>query len=287
MSLGIAFKGPEGIVLAADSRVTLHGQIERNGQQAMLPASFDNATKLLKVAGQDYVGVVTFGVGAFGQYQPRTPHSFIPEFEAELNEEDVGRLPVEEFAERLGEFYQRQWDERMPDDYDVGDMMFLVGGYDEGDAYGKLFEVAIPSDPEPTEKHGDDHQFGPLWGGQRQITDRVIQGFDEELLGVLQQSLGLDANEVRQLNETLRQNMTVKIPYQFLPLQDCVDLSIFLIKTTSELQDFQVDVRGVGGAIDVATITRTDGYSPIQRKKVTGQVDGGTGRSFSQEDSDG
>ncbi len=61
MSLGIAFKGPEGIVLAADSRVTLTAQNAQTNTR--LPAYFDNATKLLKVGGQEYVGAVTYGVG--------------------------------------------------------------------------------------------------------------------------------------------------------------------------------------------------------------------------------
>ena len=82
MSLGIVFKGPEGIVLAADSRVTLTAQMP--GQNMLLPATYDNATKLLRVNGQEFVGAVNFGLGAIGQQQPRTAHSFIPEFEEEL-----------------------------------------------------------------------------------------------------------------------------------------------------------------------------------------------------------
>ena len=57
MSLGIAFKGPEGIILAADSRVTLMAQLA--GQNIAIPSTFDNATKLLRVEGQKYVGAVT------------------------------------------------------------------------------------------------------------------------------------------------------------------------------------------------------------------------------------
>jgi hypothetical protein len=57
-----------------------------------------------------------------------------------------------------------------------------------------------------------------------------------------------------------------------LPLQDCVDLCIFLVRTTIELQKWLVAVRGVGGAIDVATITRTDGFKAIQIKEVRGDT---------------
>lgn len=39
-------------------------------------------------------------------------------------------------------------------------------------------------------------------------------------------------------------DLGLPIPYQFLPLQDCVDLAILLIRTTAELQKFLVDIRG-------------------------------------------
>ena len=74
MSLGIAFKGPEGIVLAADSRVTLMAQVQQPNLPTpmVLPASYDNATKLLRIKGQRYVGAVTYGAGAIGVTEPRT-----------------------------------------------------------------------------------------------------------------------------------------------------------------------------------------------------------------------
>jgi len=42
MSLGVVIKGPEGAVLAADSRVTLEA---RHGDGMTLLVNFDNATK--------------------------------------------------------------------------------------------------------------------------------------------------------------------------------------------------------------------------------------------------
>src|ERR1043166_7161045 len=111
MSLGIAFKGSEGIVLAADSRVTLTVQQPTPvaGQIVLLPATFDNATKLLKVKGQEHVAAVTYGVGALGQAEPRTAHSYLPEFETELAVADVQRLGVQDFAQRLSDFFMQKW----------------------------------------------------------------------------------------------------------------------------------------------------------------------------------
>lgn len=274
MSLGIAFKGPEGIVLGADSRVTLNAQaanVQTPNQIMVVPATYDNATKLLKIEGQDYVAVVTYGAGAIGQQVPRTPHSFIPEFEKELS--NAKRLPVEEFARKFSDFFLRQWKVAMPPIYVGPDMVFLVGGYDEGAPYGRVFEIDIPSSPTPRELFSEEGAggFGMVWGGQREYVDRLIQGFDEGVLGVAQRFLKIDDKKRDTLREQLRANLNVPVPYPFLPLQDCVDLTIFLIRTTMTLQTWIVGIRGVGGAIDVATITRAEGFQPVQLKRVVGE----------------
>lgn len=272
MSLGIAFKGPEGIVLAADSRVTLtaHAQAP-NGATLLLPATFDNATKLLKVSNQDYIGVVTYGAGAIGQTQPRTAHSFIPEFEAQLAEQVGERLGVLDFTTKFSAFFMEQWNANMPPDLAGPGMVFLVGGYDPEAPYGRVFEINIPHRPQPHEHNGGPGEFGITWGGQREYTDRLIQGFDPSLIDIVRGTLNLTDAQVTNLEQQLRGELSVGIPYQFLPLQDCVDLSIFLLRTTITIQNWIVGLRGVGGAIDVATITRTEGFRPIQQKRITAE----------------
>lgn len=272
MSLGIAFKGPEGIVLAADSRVTLNAQQSQpNGPAILIPATFDNATKLLKVKGQDFVGAVTYGVGAIGGNEPRTAHSFLPEFEALIAEKRNGeRLKVEEFAHEFSDFFMSQW-KRYATPVPPGlDMVFLVGGYDESAAYGRVFDFHIPGRPTPQEMYAGSGDFGLAWGGQREYVDRILQGFDQRTIDITQAELGIDQCTVDRLKLKLTP-LAAQIPYPFLPLQDCVDLSIFLVKATMRIQTWIVGVRGVGGAVDVATITKTDGFRAIQLKQVAGE----------------
>lgn len=273
MSLGIAFKGPEGIVLAADSRVTLNAETPPavDGKIRVFTSTFDNATKLLRVNRQTHVGAVTYGLGALGQTEPRTAHSFLPEFEAALiAKHQERRLSVEEFSKELSDFFMAQWQQRMPKDYSGEPLIFLIGGYDENAPYGRVFQVTIPYIPQPIEASAGPGEFGVTWGGQLEYATRLLTGFDPNLLGILQQELKLSNEHTIALGNKLKNILTLPIPYQFLPLQDCVDLSIFLIKTTIELQKWSIGVRGVGGAIDVATITRTDGFTDVQRKIIKG-----------------
>ena len=269
MSLGIVFKGPEGIVFAVDSRVTLTGQMPgpTSGTTMVLPATYDTATKLLRVRGHDFVGAITYGLGALGRHEFRTAHSLMPEFEHEL--EGSKRLSVEDFAGKLSDFFMRQWTAMMSKDYQGPDMIFLVGGYDEGASYGRVFEMGIPSKPAPREWNTG--TFGVTWGGQRQFTDRIVQGFDDGLPPIIQKFLNLTEEQTSKLRDHIKTQLSVPIPYPFLPLQDCVDLAIFLVRTTITIQNWIVGVRGVGGAIDVATITRTEGFKSIQQKTIVGE----------------
>jgi hypothetical protein len=281
MSLAVAFKSAEGIVLAADSRVTLMGTVPIPGApqgappqlaQMLLPATFDNATKLLSVKSAPNIGAVTYGAAAIGLQSPRTVSSFLPEFDAEIGN---APLTVEEFARRLGEFFTRHWTNAGMPVNPAGwmqDMFFFVGGYDQGAPYGRLFQLHIPNAPQPQEIFPNPGEFGATWGGQREITDRLLVGFDPAVPNLVQDLLNIPQNQRRpNLEQELKQRLITPIPWPFLPLQDCVDLSIFVVRTTITLQKWLVGVRGVGGAVDVATITRTEGFRAIQVKAIAGE----------------
>lgn len=267
MSLGIVVKGSEGIVLAADSRVTLTAQIPQpNGVVLHLPVNFDNATKLLTFAKpHNYIGAVTYGDAVIGT-QPsdlRTANSFIPEFEVSLN--SGGRINVKEFSQRLSDFFLDQWNTRMPKGQITAGMVFVVGGFDEASAYGSVYQFNIPNDPIPREAAAN--EFGITMGGQPEITSRIVQGFDVRLVEIAKQALRLNINQVDDLKKALAQ-LQLQIPFPVLPLQDCIDLAVFLIKTTSTAQNLSVGVRGVGGAVDVAVITQREGLKIVKQKNL-------------------
>jgi hypothetical protein len=272
MSLGVAIKSAEGIVLAADSRVTLFGtqtlQLGLQSQQFLFPATFDNATKMLNVPSQAFVGAVTFGAGAIGQVEPRTAASFMSEFETEVAPN--GRMAVDEFARALGDFFTRQWfNAGMPPNPGLPEnMTFLVGGYNATEAHGRLYQVSVPELPAPQELTPG--EFGATWGGQTELTSRLVNGFDPALPDFVQDALGIDPAARRSdLPQALRDRLRLNIPWQFLPLQDCVNLADFIVRTTIAMQQWLVAIRGVGGAVDVATITRSEGFRAIQIKQIT------------------
>jgi hypothetical protein len=262
MSLGIVIKGPEGLVLAADSRITL--QAQPVGGQPAVNVNYDTATKLLSFSEPNTsVGVVTYGQALIGI---RTAHSYIPEFEASLPPE---RLSVSEFARLLSEFYGSQFQSQMPG-YTGPDMTFVVGGFNEDEPYGRVFEIKMPSSPTPIEHQAGPGDFGITWGGQREIVDRLLQGYDYRLPDILRTALKLTPAQQKALLQQM-EPLRMSIPLQALPLQDCVDLAIFFIRTTINAQNLIVGLRGVGGPIEVATVTRREGLQFVQKKRIVGE----------------
>ena len=261
MSLGIVVKGPEGIVLAADTRITLTAQ-QPGGHP--LNVNFDNATKFLTFdKPHNFIAAVTYGAAVIGK---RTAHSFIPELEPELED---SRLLVSEYAKRLSAFFQARWKEAsMPDAPAANPMTFIVGGYDANAPYGAVFLFDVPNNPDPKPQNAND--FGMTLGGQHQIALRIIQGYDPSVLAMIADHLKLDNSQVKEVEHKLRQ-LQHTIPFDVLALQDCVDLASFVVRTTITAQDLAIGLRGVGGMIEVASITRLEGLKWVQKKELHGE----------------
>lgn len=272
MSLGIIIKAPEGLVLAAESRVTLTTQTV---DQKVLHVNFDNATKLLTFTKPyDRIGIVTYGTAAIGV---RTAQSFIPEFESTLSQniEEAKKLTVNDFAKKLSLFFMEQWNKAgLANNFPGQDMTFNVAGFDDNEPYGRVYSFHIPKLPEPVEQSAtinNQHQFGITWGGQREIVDRLIMGYDQRIFQIISQVAQLDVQKAQELQQKLM-SLNLQIPIQFMPLQDCVNVALLFLRTTINTQSLTVGLRGCGGEIDLAIITRNKPLEFIQEKKIKGET---------------
>ena len=214
------------------------------------------------------MGAVTYGMAVIPGTQ-RTAHSYFQEFEKTLAREQ--RLSIFDYAKKLGEFYLHLWNESAPPDYAGPDMLFIIAGFDPQGTYGKVFVVSVPNEIEPQPRNEGDTDFGMTWGGQLTVASRIVHGIDPEMLEFLADKYGLDDAAKEALRLELKQHFEYRIPYQVLPLQDCIDLAILLIRTTVGVQSLAAVPRGVGGMIDVATISRTGPLRFVQQKTIHGE----------------
>jgi hypothetical protein len=258
MSLGLVVKVPEGLVLAAESRVTINVFNEQGTQVGQ--AFYDNTTKLFTFKHpHEFIGVVTFGQAFIGK---RTAYGYFTEFNELLIEQRPERIPVDNFAQELSDFFKSKWGEAPapPTGLIQEPLSFLVAGYNDKEASGRIYRVVIPNNPEPVEQNPG--TFGITYGGQGgAIVYRLMNGYDVSLQSLVEQNL------------TPEQRMKLVLPFMYdaLPLQDAVDLAILMARATIVIQKLAMMPRTCGGPIDVCTITSADGLSYVQRKKITGE----------------
>lgn len=267
MSLGIVIKGPEGLVLAADSRVTVQ---TKDVMGKINSVNFDNATKLITFSDHPNIGLVTYGQPAIGDTL-RTVHSFIPEFEdhiAKKYKEKV--LSVESFAQEVANFFHSQWKlSSKIEDYKGPPMTIITAGYNKDEHFGRVYISELPYKVVPEERSPGPKGFGITWGGQREIVDRIILGYDSGIGDVIRSS-NISEEQKKNIIKTMEQ-FQISIPYMLLPLQDCVNLASFLINATIRAQGLSLGIRGVGGPIDIAIIQRKKAIKFVQEKHIIGE----------------
>ena len=255
MSLVVCIKTAEGIVLASDSRVTL---TESSGR----PSTFDNATKLLTLEEpHNWFGALTYGSATI---RGRTPHSWMPEFKTTL---PPNRITTYEYAQQLSQFLLSKQIASVPTG---GQTNFIVAGHDDGALLGSVYRFSIWGQSVSNIQESQVGGFGSSWGGQDQFVQRILRGYEPSVLNGLVGDGTFTAEEIQRLKDSLDRNL-YRINEHALPLQDCVDQAIFLIRTTITAQSLTSSERGVGGPIYVGTITQADGFRWIQKKEVRGE----------------
>jgi hypothetical protein len=109
----------------------------------------------MSIVGQQFAGVLTVGLEVLGTDKPRTVGSFIPEFEKTLSK--AARMPIKDLASQLGQFFLLRWKEAaLPNNTE--NIIFYVMGYNEGEAYGRIYKIVIPSTISAYPVDADTHQ---------------------------------------------------------------------------------------------------------------------------------
>lgn len=279
MSIVVAVRVGEGLVVATDSASTLHAQ-GPEGQEGVAKV-FNHATKVLQL--RDYpVAVASWGASQIGS---RVIASLVEEYAnqrppLEELEEDGGQLHVKSEAEGLMEFLFDHYEKSFPDwdqmDAPPGGLGVLVGGYSTGNFFPEEYVFNLPQKDfgqlrKPTEE--GQQNFGANWYG---LTDAIVRlhfGRDGRLPDMLQ-SLGVETGKIQQLEAAIQQNIQYSVPFAGMPLQDAVDYAIWLVSVAVGRYRFVVGAELCGGPIDVVAITRDKGFQWIQRKKLSARAIG-------------
>ena len=257
MTIVVGATTPDGIVLAADSRTTFS-----EGERHRVVS--DNAQKIFPVG---RMGVATAGDAFIGT---DTIAGTMDRFIAQVGSRALGDF--DRFLHALGEFFDERFKRHLEangETWDVDELGYpidlLVGGYDS-DGVGHLKELLIPG-PTIGEFSADTLDGGTMWRGQTDVIGRLLKG--------------VDWNELARSGEPLPPEQTERLEglaYNGLSpitVQDCVDYTTFLVRTTIDMQRFSDGivarpglVPGCGGPIHALVIERggTSWASPSTRE---------------------
>jgi hypothetical protein len=142
-----------------------------------------------------------------------------------------------------------------------------VAGYSANAPMADEFQIDIKegacSGPRPVRNRD---QVGMTWGGNAEALNRLIVGVSPALPIVLQNLFRLDPAQLPHVSNVIQQHLQLPIVLPAMPLQDAIDLADFLVDLTIKFSRFTPGAPTVGGPIEIAAISKHEGFRWIKRK---------------------
>jgi len=264
MTIVVAVKVNDGLVLAADSAVAVHGGPA--GQPPGILKTYDYGRKLSHI--KDYpIGTLSWGISLLGS---RTIESLINEYEFGLpsaRDEAAKGFTVRRIADGLRDFllkrYEAHYGPLSPDEQPP--LGVFVCGYSDGEYFPEQYLFEFPVIPDlqarrPPKENGEP-DLGVDWFGLTDAITRLIKGADLRLGAALSKRLQISQEEVWQWLAPFE----YPIAFEGMPLQDAIDLAVYLVEMTIGRYRFAVGAPVCGGEVDVAVITPR-GFTWVYRK---------------------
>lgn len=175
---------------------------------------------------------------------------------------------IEGVANRVKQFFfdelfKDEFGESPPPGFFLG---FKVCGYSAGAALPELWDVKIVGKDVigPTLVRAQD-SAGPNWDGEYEAMDRLILGFGSQLKKVLTDE-GLPEGHAGEVTNQLINKLSVPVVIAAMPIKDAIDLAAFMVETTIRFVGFNMRAATVGEPIEVAAITKHEGFKWVKRK---------------------
>jgi len=154
--------------------------------------------------------------------------------------------------------------------WNIETISFVVAGYDP-DGIGKAYLVTVPEQPKD-EMSRNTERGGEFKLGQNDVVARIVNGWTPEVLNLpfVKDAQSKGINVIGELNKVM-----YVINWGIMTLQDSVDFCVLMTRITESVQRFSDGtfmtpggITGVGGAIDIAKITPSDGFQWIRKKEL-------------------
>jgi hypothetical protein len=268
MTIAISIKVHDGLVLSADSASTI-AQVENPTGVINV---YNNANKIFNLYKGLPIGGMTWGAGSIGT---ASISSLAKDLRRRLMGEDPDHLDwriqpetytIQEVAARIRQF---MYDEKYAPIYQNAptgpETGVLVSGYSAGQTLAEDWLVVITQNaPAPVLPRAID-DVGAIWYGQGEAVARIVKGYGGDLPQALMQ-IGIPLNRIPQAMDQITQIVNVPLMVAPMPIQDAIDLGEFLVHVAIMFSRFTPGAPSVGGPIEIAAITKHEGFKWIKRK---------------------
>ena len=265
MTIAISLKVNDGVVLASDSSASIWAQ-SPDGQALGVVNIYENADKVFNLCKGHPIGAITWGSGSIGNSSIST---LVKDFRKMLKSSLIsdGKFTIEEISNQFTKFiYDEHYLPAFSSWARKPDIGFIIAGYGTGLDYSEewIFEIINGQLRAPKKLRGEG-ESGIAWNGEPETITRLYIGHGTGLPVVLKEC-GLEANKIDEIMAKIRELLIVPLVVPPLPIQDAIDLAEFLIETTMKFSKYKPGPTTVGGPIDIAAITKHEGFKWVKRK---------------------
>jgi hypothetical protein len=181
---------------------------------------------------------------------------------------DPGSYTVQQVAQRVREFlfdelFMGAYGANPPANYFLG---FKVCGYSAGAPLSEVWGIKIINsncDPPILEQRQD--WMGVRWDGEYESMDRLVLGVGSAIASKLE-NIGIDKTRARDAADQLISDLAKWPVLAGMPIQDAIELALFMVETSIKFVKFNMGHNTVGGPIEIAAITKHEGFKWVQRK---------------------
>ena len=271
MSVAVCLKVNEGVILAADSAATLASPPQGPGGQPAVVNVYNNANKITNLRKGFPIGVVTYGSGSIGA----TPISLVlknlrARFTEDGSDWQLSKTDytLKEVVDRAKEYlYDDLYTAAYKDWPDKPPIGFVFAGYSPGNDLAEEYTLEVQNGElvGPTPLRAED-QVGVTWKADGEAIHRLVLGFSPLIRTALKEELSVPDAQIEPVIGVLMRRLTAPIFAPAMPVQDAIDLAEFLVDLTIKFRRFTPGAPTVGGPIEVAAITKYEGFRWIMRK---------------------
>ena len=110
-----------------------------------------------------------------------------------------------------------------------------------------------------------ENDTGAAWWGQPEAITRLMRGHSQSLPQALI-DLGVQQSQAQLFTDEIAKRVHHQLVEPAMPIQDAIDLAEFLVQLTIDFVRFCPGGATVGGPIEIAAVTKHEGFKWVRRK---------------------